>query len=80
MQTHPPRERRLIQNPEALRRRRVLAGKSKLLLAQEIGISPTHMSNIELGKRSVSEELLHRLAKAFDCPVEELMAEELGSE
>lgn len=75
--SHPPGGRSLNQNPLALRRKRVAAGLSKKKLAEMAEISPTHMSQIELGQRSVSEEALLRLAEALGCETEELMAEEL---
>ena len=41
-------------------------------LAKIIGISPPFISDIELGRRFPSEEILKKLARALNVPVEEL--------
>lgn len=80
MQTIIPRQRPLNQNPEAVRRRRLLKGMKQYVLAQAAEISPNHVSGIESGKKSASVGVLHRLAVALECPVEELLAKDLQAE
>lgn len=66
---------RLNQNPQAIRRHRLLAGFRQKDLAKAAGLSPNHLCNIERGNRSAGVEALHRLAVALDCNVEELIAQ-----
>ena len=53
---------------------RKLKGISQMKLAETIGISRTHMSNIEAPntKTSISLNLLFDIAEALDIPVKEL--------
>jgi transcriptional regulator with XRE-family HTH domain len=41
-------------------------------LAKKVGISPPFLSDIELGRRFPSEEILAKLANALNVPLEEL--------
>jgi transcriptional regulator with XRE-family HTH domain len=41
-------------------------------LAKQVGISPPFLSDIELGRRFPSEEILAKLAKALNVKLEEL--------
>ena len=68
---------RLIQDPRAVVRHRVLAGLRQKDLAQAADISPNHLCNIERGTRSPSVVVLHRLAEVLDCEPKALMAREL---
>jgi transcriptional regulator with XRE-family HTH domain len=72
-------ELRLNQNPQAVRRLRLLAGFRQKDLAAAAGLSPNHLCNIEKGTRSAGVEALHRLAKVLECPVAALIAEEPDS-
>lgn len=74
MQTTPERQRPLVQDPAAVRRHRLLKHFEQAELADRAGISISHMSKIETGTSSVGVKVLHRLAGALECPVEELMA------
>lgn len=69
------RMRALHQNPTAVRRRRLIAGLMQAELADRAQISPSHMSKIETGRKSAGVDVLHRLAGALGCKVEELIAE-----
>ncbi|MFF0867664.1 helix-turn-helix domain-containing protein [Nonomuraea sp. NPDC003560] len=71
----PARIRPLHQNPKAVLRRRLLARLEQAEVAERAQISPSHMSKIETGARSASVDVLHRLAIALECTVEELIAE-----
>lgn len=69
------RTRPLHQNPKAVRRQRVIARLEQAELADRAQISASHMSKIESGAKSASVDVLHRLAEALDCEVEELIAQ-----
>lgn len=43
------------------------------LLAKKLGISQTHMSNLEHGRVNVSLRLLLRIANIFNCTVDEIL-------
>lgn len=58
----------------ALRRKRELRGLQQVELATYVGCSQPHVSDMERGMRSPGVQLLHKLAEALDCEVEELMA------
>ncbi|WP_218038117.1 helix-turn-helix domain-containing protein [Acrocarpospora pleiomorpha] len=74
MQTTKPRQRPLIQNPEAVRRRRLAAGLGQVALGEKVGITHAHVSKIENGKSSAGAGVLFRLAGALNCTVEDLLA------
>ena len=42
-------------------------------LAQEIGVSQTHMSNIESGRAGLTLENLVKMAKIFNCGIDEIV-------
>jgi transcriptional regulator with XRE-family HTH domain len=42
-------------------------------LAEKLGISKSHISEIESGKKTPSLELLNQYSKAFDIPVSSIM-------
>lgn len=44
-------------------------------LAERVGVTQTHISDIERGKRNPSVELLIKIAKAFKCDVNYLTEE-----
>ena len=68
------RTRALHQDPKAVRRRRLIARLQQAELAERAQISPSHVSKIEAGAKSASVDVLHRLAEALGCKVEELIA------
>ncbi|MEV0716848.1 helix-turn-helix transcriptional regulator [Asanoa sp. NPDC050611] len=56
---------------ELIRRQRGMARRSQLDLAHEIGVSPRHLSFVELGKSKPSAGLLMRIADHLDLPLRE---------
>lgn len=42
-------------------------------LAKEIGVSQTHMSNIESGRAGLTLENLVKMARIFDCGIDEIV-------
>lgn len=56
---------------DLIRRQRGLARRSQLDLAYEIGVSPRHLSFVELGKSKPSPGLLMRIAEHLDLPLRE---------
>ena len=54
-----------------MRQRRLAARCSQLDLALEVGVSPRHLSFVELGKSRPSPELLLALAEHLDVPLRE---------
>ena len=56
---------------ELIRRQRGLARRSQMNLAHEIGISPRHLSFVELGKSRPSPGLLMKVAQHLDLPLRE---------
>lgn len=67
------RARPKYHDPEAVRRKRVAAGLSQVDLAERAGVSQPHISAMERGASSPSVEVLHALAEALGCDVEEIM-------
>ena len=43
-------------------------------LAKQLGISQTHMSNIEAGRVSVNLRLLMRIANLFECKLDDIIS------
>lgn len=72
--TTTERRRPLVHSPTEVRRRRIIAGLGQEELAKRARISWPYLSLIESGKRSPGVEVLHRLAEALSCPVEEILA------
>lgn len=64
---------------EALRLIRVFHDLKQVELAQKLGISKSHLSEIEKGVKTPSLDLIERYAVAFNLPVSSIMffAEEL---
>jgi transcriptional regulator with XRE-family HTH domain len=56
---------------DLIRRQRGLARRSQLDLAYEIGVSPRHLSFVELGKSKPSPGLLIKIAEHLDLPLRE---------
>jgi len=59
---------------DVLRARRVELNKGLRQMAAELGIAPAHLTDIEKGRRTPSEDLLLRIAKAYGIPVADLRA------
>lgn len=73
------RQRAVPTNHAELRRRRGEAGLSLAALGRLAGTTKTNLSQIELGQYNAGEELLHRLADALGCPVEDLITSDNGN-
>lgn len=58
---------------EALKQIRVFHQLKQVDLAQELGISKSHLSEIESGKKAVSMDLLHKYSNYFSVPASSLM-------
>ncbi|WP_028935031.1 helix-turn-helix domain-containing protein [Pseudonocardia spinosispora] len=54
-----------------IRRQRDLVRRSQMSLAHEIGVSPRHLSFVELGKSRPSPKLLLAIAEHLDVPLRE---------
>ncbi len=60
---------------EALRAQRIeVLGKGLREMAQELGIAPAHLTDLEKGRRTPSQDLLLRIAKAYRISEAELRA------
>lgn len=63
------RVRQLHHDPASLVWVRKQAGFTQAKLAEALGISPSHMSEIESGKRNCTAKNLAKAAKVLGCPV-----------
>lgn len=66
---------------DALRLIRVFHNLKQGVLAQKLGISQSHLSEIEGGQKTPTFELLEKYAKVFDMPVSSIVyfAEKSGA-
>jgi len=71
--TRRARARPRYADAEAVRRKRAEAGLSQAQLAAKTGVTQPHISAIERGASSPSVDVLHALARAFGCKVQDLM-------
>lgn len=60
--------RQLDHDPASLVWARKQAGFTQKELAEAIGVSPGHMSEIESGKRNLTPKNLGKTAKLLNCP------------
>lgn len=58
---------------EALRLVRVYHDLSQSQLSSELGVSNSHLSEVEAGKKSPSLDLLGKYSQRFDVPVSSLL-------
>jgi transcriptional regulator with XRE-family HTH domain len=58
------------------RRRRKLTGLSATELANQVGYSLNHISQVELGNSNAGPQLLRKAAEIFGCDVGDLMTED----
>lgn len=65
-------------NPEALRALRLKDGYSIAAFAREIGIAPSHLSNIEAGRRGCSPATVKRMATVLAVPISALLWQQEG--
>jgi transcriptional regulator with XRE-family HTH domain len=66
-------ERRIRQNGSAIRDFRTKAGMDRSDLAERVGIKYSHLANIENDCRSVSIEVLYRLANALTVNIRSIL-------
>ncbi len=60
---------------EQLRRRRMgVLGRGLREVAKLLGVTPAHMTDLEKGRRTPSDELLMRICRVYDIPEAELRA------
>ena len=59
---------------------RTLRRVSQQQLAQQLGISQTHMSNIEGGRVTLNLRLLLRIANLFACQLDDIISGDFASE
>src|ERR1700712_2110866 len=72
--TSPAPEASLDQVGPRLRRLRMQRGKTLTAVAQETGISKSTLSRLETGQRRPTLELLLALSKAYQVPLDDLVA------
>jgi transcriptional regulator with XRE-family HTH domain len=65
-------------NPEALRALRERTGFSIADFAGEVGTVPSHISNIEAGRRGASPDAIRRMAQVLKVPMSALLWDEPG--
>lgn len=73
----PPRDsaRRKQSIGDVLRKQRIdVLQKGLREMAGELGIAPAHLTDLEKGRRTPSQDLLLRIAKAYRIPEAELRA------
>lgn len=58
---------------ERIRVKRLLAHLKQNTLGNMVGVNGNHISNIERGESKISLPLVCRLAKVFECSVDELL-------
>ncbi len=63
-------------NPAALRVIRERSGLTVTMLADAAGIGQSHLSNIEAGRRQVSEPVALKLAQGLKCPLVAILWDE----
>ena len=66
-------EKCLVKTGSNIRLLRTACQISQLAMAERIGVSQTHMSNLEHNNVQVSLKLLLRIANVFDCTLEDLL-------
>ena len=58
---------------QRIRRERLKRTMTQRDLAEEVGVGAPHISKIEAGRESPSDELLRSIADALDCDFDELL-------
>ena len=66
-------EKCLVKAGSNIRLLRTACQISQLAMAERIGVSQTHMSNLEHNNVQVSPKLLLRIANVFGCTLEDLL-------
>ena len=58
---------------QRIRRERLSRGMTQRDLAEQVDVGAPHISKIEAGRESPSDELLRSMAEVLDCDFEELL-------
>lgn len=58
---------------QRIKRERLNRSMTQRTLAQAVGVGAPHISKIEAGRESPSDELLEKLSKVLDCDLDELL-------
>ena len=58
---------------QRIRRERLSLSMTQRNLAEKVGVGTPHISKIEAGRESPSDELLRRVADALSCDYDEMM-------
>lgn len=66
----------LNHSPTRVRRRRIEAGLSQTAAAERSGISQSHLSMIERGRKGASAPVLLQIASTYGCEVKDLLPPE----
>lgn len=61
------------EDPKSFRRRRIAAGLSITDLAQQAGVSKSHLSDVENGRAGFSPRNLKAIADILGCEVHDLL-------
>jgi XRE family aerobic/anaerobic benzoate catabolism transcriptional regulator len=61
---------------EIVRSKRIRKGFNQVQFASLLGISQTHLSQIELGKKKPSLDLLVIISKALECSINDLIQDD----
>ena len=56
-----------------IKRERLDRGMTQRALAGEVGVGTPHISKIEAGRESPSDDLLRKIAEVLDCDFDELL-------
>lgn len=56
-----------------IKRERLSRAMTQRVLANEVGVGTPHISKIEAGRESPSDDLLRKMADVFDCDFDELL-------
>ena len=58
---------------QRIRRERLERNMTQRELADLVGVGVPHISKVEAGRENPSDELLGRVAKVFECDIDELL-------
>ena len=58
---------------QRIKRERLTRNMTQRDLAKEVGVGTPHISKIEAGRESPSDDLLRKIAEVFDCDFNELL-------